>query len=44
MVPKIFGPRKLKPNKMGPKGLVKIGSATAKIYLMWTNIAQTNVA
>ena len=30
--------------KLGPKRLVKIGSETAEIFLIWTNVALTNVA
>ena len=29
---------------MAPKSLVKIGLVSAKIYLVWTNVARTNVA
>ena len=32
------GPRKL------PSKLAKIGSITAKIFLIWTNVTRTNVA
>ena len=28
---------------MGPKTLVKIGSLAAEIFLIWTNVARTNV-
>ena len=48
---KKFGSRKLyikkksKPaKKLGPKNWVKIGSVTAEIFLIWTNVARTNVA
>ena len=30
--------------KLGKKSLVKIGSVTAEIFLIWTNVARTNVA
>ena len=30
--------------ELGPKRLVKIGSVTAEIFLIWTNVALTNVA
>ena len=29
---------------MAPKSLVKIGLVSAKIYLVWTNVARTNIA
>ena len=29
---------------MGPKSWVKIRSVTAEIFLIWTNVARTNVA
>ena len=29
---------------MAPKSLVKIGLVSAKIYLVWTNVARANVA
>ena len=32
------------PKKLGPKSLFKIGSVTAKIFLIWTNVSRTNVA
>jgi len=28
--------------KLGPKGLVKIGSVTAEVFMIWTNVAWTN--
>ena len=30
-------------SKLGPKSLVKIGSVTAEILLIWTNVTKTNV-
>ena len=30
--------------KLGTKSLVKIGSGTAEIFPIWTNVARTNVA
>ena len=30
--------------KLGPKLWVIIGSVTAEIFLIWTNVARTNVA
>ena len=33
-----------RPKKLGPKSLVNIGSVTGEIFLIWTNIARTNVA
>ena len=29
---------------MGPKSLVKIGSVAAVIFLIWANVAKTNVS
>ena len=41
----MLGPKELKPaKKMGPKSLVKIGSSIAEIFLIWTDVARTNVA
>ena len=34
------GPQKLRPQKFGPKNLVKIGSVTAEILLTSTNVAR----
>ena len=35
-----FGPEKISPQKdFGPKILVKIGSVTVEIFLIWTNVA-----
>ena len=37
--------KKLRAQKnLGPKRLVTIGSVTAEILLIWTNVARTNVA
>ena len=45
VIQKYFGRQKLKAlEKLDPKSLVKIGSVTAEIFLMWTNIASKNVA
>ena len=40
---RFLGPKK-GPQKLGPKSLVKIGSVTADIFLIWTNVARTYVA
>ena len=32
------------PKKLGQKNLVKIGSVTAEIFLILTNVARTNLA
>ena len=41
----MLGSKELKPaKKMDPKSLVKIRSLTAEIFLVWTNVARTNVA
>ena len=37
-------PQRLGPLKLGPKSKVEIKSVTAEIFLIWTNIAKTNVA
>ena len=37
---RFLGPKK-GPQKLGPKSLVKIGSVTADIFLIWTNVART---
>ena len=29
---------------LGPQKLIKIGSVAAEIFLIWTNVARTNVA
>ena len=40
-----FGSKEIKAcKKLGPKSLVKIGSVTAEIFLIWTNVARRNVA
>ena len=39
-----LGPKKFGSNKMGQKSLLKIGSVTAEIFLIWKNVARTNVA
>ena len=37
-------PNRFKPKKiLGPKSLVNIGSVTAEILLIWTNVTRTNV-
>ena len=49
---KCWGPKKFGSNKMlvqapkilAQKNLDKIGSVTAEIFLIWTNIAGTNIA
>ena len=54
-VNKYFGPKRFGPKvfltkmvwskkKFVPKSLVKIGSVTAEIFLIWTNVARTDVA
>ena len=42
VVQKNVGPQKSRNPKMGPKILVKIGSLTAEVILLWTNVAWTN--
>ena len=40
-----FGPTKSKTSKiLGPKNWLKIGSVTAEIFMIWPNVARTNVA
>ena len=43
---KVFVQEIRAPKNVGPKSLVKIGSvtATAEIFLIWTNVARANVA
>ena len=41
---KIFLDPKKSCKKLGPKRLVKVGSITAEIFLIWTLAARTNVA
>ena len=41
--PKYFGTQKVCVKQLGPKSLVKIGSVTAEIFLIWTNVARINV-
>ena len=42
---RFLGSKKFKaPQKFGPKNWVKIGSVIAEIFLIWTNVAGTNVA
>ena len=49
MAPKKFGSNKMLvqknsgPQNIGFKNLVKIVSVTAEIFLIWTNVARTNV-
>ena len=39
-----LGSNRFKPKKiLGPKSLIKIGSVTANILLIWTNVTSTNV-
>ena len=46
----MFGPKKMLahknegPQKLVAKSLVKIGSVTAEIFLLWINVTKTNVA
>ena len=40
---KSFGPQKFDYKKFYPKSFVKIRSVTADIFLIWTNVAWTNV-
>ena len=40
---KFYGPKNRGLQKLHPKCLVKIGSVTAKIILIWTNVTRTNV-
>ena len=35
--------KKLILQKLGPKSLVRIGSVTTEIFLIWTNVARTNI-
>ena len=43
--PENVGSKKIKAcKKLGAKSLVKIGSVKAEIFLIWTNVARTNVA
>ena len=43
--PENVGSKKIKAcKKMGQKSLVKIRSLTAEIFLIWTDVARTNVA
>ena len=36
-------PKRFRPPKIGYKSLVKIKSVTAEIFLIWTNVARTNI-
>ena len=38
-----MGPEKLRPAKPRPKKFGQIGSVTAEIFLIWTNVAWTNI-
>ena len=40
---KNVGPKVGAPKNLGPKSLVNICSVTAEIFLIWTNVAGTNV-
>ena len=44
MSPKIFRSKKFCCKKLCQKILVKMGSVTADIFLIWTNVARRNVA
>ena len=43
MVPLDVSSKKLRPQNIGYKNLVKIGSVTAEIFIIWTNDTRTNV-
>ena len=44
MGPQIFGSKKVKAlKKLGPKNVFKISLVTAEMFLIWTNVAWTNV-
>ena len=44
-IKKILGLKKFRSKKsLGPKSLVKIGSVTAEIFMIWTNVTRTDVA